>query len=87
MTEIDASADTEPVLCHFNLAIEENWEVAEELNNGTKQNRTAPQKTRVAPETAFRLRTALHRISIQSSLGLLGCFPLESHVQTRPKLI
>lgn len=33
-----ALGDANGILCHFNLAFEKDWEVAEELNNRTKQN-------------------------------------------------
>lgn len=36
MTKNVALKDIEGTLCHFNLAFEKDWEVAEELNNRTK---------------------------------------------------
>lgn len=38
MTKNAALGDVHGILCHFNLAFEKDWEVAEELNNRTKQN-------------------------------------------------
>lgn len=39
MTKYAAGGDTKGIIYHFNLAFEKDWEVAEELNDRTKQHR------------------------------------------------
>lgn len=43
LTKNVALGDAKGILHHFNLAFEKDWEVAEELNNRTKQNGIRPQ--------------------------------------------